>query len=282
MSRPSPAAARTVAVLNFFVEHPTQAFTLTDLVRSLRLSRATCHALLATLVDTGYLYRKPDKSYVIGPALVAAGRIARTYYSPIEIAREEMRSLADEFDAICTALFREKYELVLRDRAGGMSHLGWLPPIGQRVNMMTLWGGISFAWDSDAVILDWINKVDVDPASDEREQVLAAMKAARERGYFFAVRQDSWSNELADAPLEERRQHTNYFLRDVEDSRTYALSFMMAPVMDEKGVAFVITLSALRHDVTGAQIRQMAQALVEACRRVSDFLLRAGGQSDKG
>lgn len=281
MSRPSPAAARTIAVLNFFVEHPTQAFTLTDLVKSLRLSRATCHALLATLVDTGYLYRKPDKSYVIGPALVAAGRTARAYYSPLEIAREEMRSLADEYDAICTALFREKEEIVLRDRAGGMSHLGWLPPIGQRINMMTLWGGLSLAWESDATILDWINRVEIDPASEERARALDAMRAARERGYFFAVRQDSWSNELAHAPLEERREHTNLFVRDLDDDRSYTLSFMMAPVMDKKGVAFVITLSALRHDVTGAQIKQTARSLVDACNRVSAFLLRADVDSDE-
>src|SRR5690606_7628278 len=141
------------------------------------------------------LYRKPDKSYGIGPALLPAGRTARAYYSPLELAREERRSLADEDDASCTALFREKEEIVLRDRAGGMAHLGWLPPIGQRINMMTLWGGLSLAWESDATILDWINRVEIDPASEERARALDAMRAARERGYFFAVRQDSWSNE---------------------------------------------------------------------------------------
>eukprot|EP00456_Euglypha_rotunda_P003034 TRINITY_DN105420_c0_g2_i1.p2 TRINITY_DN105420_c0_g2~~TRINITY_DN105420_c0_g2_i1.p2 ORF type:complete len:111 (-),score=19.28 TRINITY_DN105420_c0_g2_i1:10-342(-) len=58
MARSSPGVKRIVSILNFFADHPEQAFTLTDLVRALKLSRATCHALLTGLVESGYLYRK--------------------------------------------------------------------------------------------------------------------------------------------------------------------------------------------------------------------------------
>ena len=96
MTRQSPAVGRIVSILNFFVEHPQQAFTLTQIVKSLRLSRATCHALLVGLVEAGYLYRRPDKSYVLGPALISLAVNAQQHFSPLAVARQEMRMLADE------------------------------------------------------------------------------------------------------------------------------------------------------------------------------------------
>ena len=69
MTRTSPGVKRIAAILDFLADHPTQSFALTDLVRALKLSRATCHALLTGLVDVGYLFRTSDKTYVLGPAL---------------------------------------------------------------------------------------------------------------------------------------------------------------------------------------------------------------------
>src|SRR3546814_10662225 len=108
MARTSPGVQRIVSILNFFADHPEQSFTLTDLVRALKLSRATCHALLTGLVEAGYLYRSHDKSYVLGPTLDAIGRIADPHSSPLQITQPEMRALADEFDAVCSAFFRDR------------------------------------------------------------------------------------------------------------------------------------------------------------------------------
>ena len=85
MSRSSPGVRRVAAILNFIADHPGQAFALTDLVRALKLSRATCHALLTGLVDVGYLFRTSDKTYVLGPALAARrlGISRNTFYRRI-------------------------------------------------------------------------------------------------------------------------------------------------------------------------------------------------------
>src|ERR1700744_3126443 len=107
MSRSSPGVRRVAAILNFIADHPGQAFALTDLVRALKLSRATCHALLTGLVDVGYLYRTSDKNYMLGPSLASIGRIALQHASPLQVAQPEMRALADEFDVFCAAYFRE-------------------------------------------------------------------------------------------------------------------------------------------------------------------------------
>src|SRR3546814_14669821 len=115
MARTSPGVQRIVSILNFFADHPEQSFTLTDLVRALKLRRATCHALLPGLAEAGYLYRRHDKSSLLGPTLAEIGRIADPHSSPPQIAQPEMRALTDAFDAGCPA--------VLPDRDGGV-HIG--------------------------------------------------------------------------------------------------------------------------------------------------------------
>jgi DNA-binding IclR family transcriptional regulator len=150
MTRFSPAVTRTVAVLNFFAEHPDQSFTLTDIVKALRLSRATCHALLAALVDVGYLYRDSNKNHVLGPALASIGRIALEHFSPLQAARPEMRKLADEFDAVCSAIFRDRDEIVVRERAASASHIGWttISTPSRRTPLAPPLGNVFMAWTS--------------------------------------------------------------------------------------------------------------------------------------
>ena len=59
--RPAPGAERVVAVLNFLAAHPDESFTLSELSRRLDLNKATCHALLMTLTQAGYLLRHPTR-----------------------------------------------------------------------------------------------------------------------------------------------------------------------------------------------------------------------------
>ncbi|MFD2135638.1 helix-turn-helix domain-containing protein [Novosphingobium resinovorum] len=159
MSRSSPGVARVAAILNFIADHPGQAFALTDLVRALKLSRATCHALLTGLVDVGYLYRTTDKTYVLGPALAAIGRTAAAHFSPLQVAQPEMRSLADEFDVVCGAYFLEGDVIHLRERAASLSHIGYPVPLGTRMPLRWIQAMTFFARsarDADA----WVSRAD--------------------------------------------------------------------------------------------------------------------------
>jgi DNA-binding IclR family transcriptional regulator len=135
MTRSSPGVRRVAAILNFIADHPGQAFALTDLVRALKLSRATCHALLTGLVEVGYLYRASDKSYVLGPALARIGRSVADHFSPLQVAQPEMRKLADEFDVICTAYSFEGDSAAVRERAASASHIGYAAPLGSRMKL---------------------------------------------------------------------------------------------------------------------------------------------------
>jgi len=148
MTRSSPGVKRIAAILDFLADHPAQAFALTDLVRALKLSRATCHALLTGLVEVGYLYRTSDKTYVLGPALAKVGRAAAQNMSPLQIAQPEMRALADEFDVVCSAFFLEGDTIVSRERAASISHVGYSIPLGTRVRLLPRSLPTFFSWSA--------------------------------------------------------------------------------------------------------------------------------------
>jgi DNA-binding IclR family transcriptional regulator len=272
MARSSPAVGRTVAVLNLFADHPTQAFTLTDIITTLRLSRATCHALLVALTDSNYLYRRVDKSYVIGPALVAIGKVAHDNFSPLEVARLEMRKLADEFEAIGTALFREKNDLVLRAQAGSVFHVGGLHPIGQRVSMMSPWGALYHAAANPEALDRWGPAIGIDPDSEQGAAIRDVTEAIQRRGYMFGVHDLMQAGGPTTKPFYEPSALTNFFVSELEPTKLYSLAFVMAPVRDAKGVAFLLNLSGFRQNLTGRQVDDMGRVLEAACRRISDFI----------
>jgi len=189
----------------------------------------------------------------------------------------QRRLLAEQFDVRCNAVVHEKTEAVLRESLGGMSHLGWHPPIGQRTSMLVPWGGLSLAWDGDEAIAQWMAAMDLGPGSEDGKAFLAAVERARQRGYYFGVRHQGWVNEMAQAPVEQRRELTDFSLLELDDAASYPLASVIAPVRDETGVVLILVLSGLTHAVSGAQIREIGEALKAACGRVSDFLVAAAG-----
>lgn len=276
MARSSPGVKRMVSVLNFFAEHPGQAFTLTDIVRALKLSRATCHALLTGLVEYGYLYRTSDKSYVIGPALVAIGRIANEHFSPLQVAQPEMRALADQFDAICSAFFRQGSDVVVRGRATSMSHLGYSIPLGARLPLRPPFGAIYYAWSPPAEVERWLGQLSPRPEPDQRADMIRGMAFAREHGFAFGIR----TTRASFPPVEPERtiierpaEFPAAALHEIDADKAYRLAFVLAPVFDRKGkVEFVLGLVGFDRQVSGADVMGMGQALRAACDRISDYI----------
>ena len=61
------------------------------LARHADVSQATCHAILATLVDAGYVVRDPSsKSYSLGPAFLGLGDAAARAFPEVRVARVEL------------------------------------------------------------------------------------------------------------------------------------------------------------------------------------------------
>lgn len=275
MARSSPGVGRVVAILNFLAEHPEQAFTLTDIVRALKVSRATCHALLTGLVDAGYLYRTSDKSYVLGPGLVAIGRIADQHYSPLRIAQPEMRALADEFDAICSAVFREGNDIVVRERSASRSHLGWSVPRGTRLPLKAPTFTLFTAWSPPAATDAFIDETMPGTSPERRAELNEAARFTREMGF-----QTVMSTSL------ERQRTFNWLLdeaggeppvrvaTEVDPDTLYPLASVVAPVFDaQRQIEFVLGLMGFTGQHRGSDIIAMGRTLREACDRITGFIV---------
>lgn len=276
MAGGSPSAQRVIAILNFFADHPGQAFTLTDLVRSLRLSRATAHAFLTTLADAGYLYRASDKSYVLGPALAAIGQVATTHFSPLQVAQPEMRRLADEFDVVCSAIFRERGDIVVRERATSHSNLGFTLPRGGRMPLRPPFGGVFFASSSVSAVDAWLGQLSPPPVPGQREEMLAGMEFVKNHGYQFTVRTQQQPPEDMSTDwlfIESMDDRPVLLLSSLDPGASYPLSSITAPVFGPGGtVAFVLVLVGFGGTHTGAQVAAIGERVRDAADRVAGFL----------
>lgn len=274
MSRSSPGVARVAAILNFIADHPGQAFALTDLVRALKLSRATCHALLTGLVDVGYLYRTTDKTYVLGPALAAIGRTAADHFSPLQVAQPEMRSLADEFDVVCGAYFLEGEIIHLRERAASVSHIGYPVPLGTRMPLRWI-QAITFFARAPREADTWIARADPAPGEDQLAQFRAGLELARARGFTPLVRRPGEEDGVGmrsgteDPPVVP--------LLAIEGARTYPLMALMAPIYDARNrVMMALVMAGFHGAMDGDAVTHAGQRLAAACERISGFLSGRG------
>lgn len=275
MTRSSPGVLRVAAILNFMADHPGQAFALTDLVRALKLSRATCHALLAGLVDVGYLYRASDKTYVLGPKLAAIGRTAAESLSPMQVAQPEMRRLADEFDVVCSAFFLENGMIHLRERAASVSHVGFSAPLGTRVKLRAPSAAVFLSWQPDEAQA-WLSSLKPAPTDEQREAMVQTMAFGRKYGFVAFVRNADAGPSMITAPEfleDDARQARITLLGSLEPERTYEVTSITAPVFNSKSkLVFVMGMMGFNRTMTGEKILAAAEQLKETCRRIGRFI----------
>jgi len=275
MSRSSPGVMRVAAILNFIADHPGQAFALTDLVRALKLSRATCHALLTGLVDVGYLYRTSDKTYVLGPALAAIGATAAEHFSPLQVAKPEMRSLADEFDIVCGAYFLEGDTMHLRDRAASASHVGYPVPMGARLNLHWTQALVYFS-RTDREADNWLQRTDSNPSDENVEAMRQGMEFVREHGFVVHMRRAGFSYEDGGGSTFVPPEGNDVPIRpdyELEPDKAYPVAAIMAPVYDAKDrVPISLVMAGFRTALTGEEAMAAGKRLAEACERISKFV----------
>lgn len=277
MSRSSPGVRRVAAILNFIADHPGQAFALTDLVRALKLSRATCHALLTGLVDVGYLYRTSDKTYVLGPALAAIGRTAADQFSPLQVAHPEMRAIADEFDVVCGAYFLEGDTLHLRDRAASASHVGYPVPLGTRMPLRSAQAGVFFA-RSPRDLEAWLGRTQPSPAPERVGDLRDSVGFVERHGYLVLVRKPGVTlGGPVDPQAISAQTGTDELpvtqLLAFDEAQHYPLAAIMAPVFDHRDkVSFALLMAGFHNALTGSQVAAAGERLHEACARISAFV----------
>lgn len=271
MTQISPPVTRAVSVLNFLAEHAEQAFTLSEIAKSLRISSATCHNLLTALTDAGYLYRTAGKTYVLGPALARVSQAALAPAVTMQVARPEMRLLADEFDVVCSASFLVDDKIIVRERASSVSHLNWHKQ-SLTVHSLASSGAMFLAWD-DATLARWQaeRSASLDPV--EVEQQSKALAFLRTRGFTFGVRKAPLVDAKQARELQNQDDMTEHAPTSLDPQELYELAYVVAPVFAHPGaVAFSLSLTGFTAALPGAAIEAMGERLRSACDRIGAFI----------
>lgn len=278
MARSAPSVDRVIGVLNFFAEHPDHGFSLTDIIRTLQLNRATCHGLLNALADAGYLYRDAAKKYRMGPALAAIGRIAHQSFAPVEAARDQMRRLADTHDLVCFAASRVGSEMIFLEKMVSRSHLE--PQSGRAPrHMIAPPGGSSFiAWAPQTEIDAWLDAFDPPLDAQGRSNVLEALGRIRALRFSHNVdygvdTRDPLAQMAAGAKVTGGAGFVPSFARPIEPETAYPVTYISSPVLGaSREVLFTISLTGFGEPISGSRVLELGSDLRRSTEKISNVL----------
>ncbi len=281
MARRAPAVERAVAVLNYLAAHPGERFSLSEVARDLSLNKATLHAILGALTDAGYLSRDPEqKSYTLGPALVALGNAALGTFSAADYALPEMQALTGELGLDCVASAAIHDEIVILARTGTLRPFGINVQPGQRLPLAPPLGTVFVAWSSDEVVDRYLAGVGPPPSAQRLERYRRAITAVRARGYSVGLegpptppRPRDGRGSTHPPTLEESVRGVEieeYALIDLHRASSYRLNHIGAPVFGPDGeVAVGLFLIGFAGVVSAERVPEYAARLRSACERVT-------------
>lgn len=277
MARRTPAVERAVAVLNHLAANQDESFTLSELSRDLDINKATAHALLATLVDASYLVRdEEDKTYSLGPALIAVGNAAVEGFPAATLAEEPMRRIADEFDLECVASAAIGDEIVILVSVGSGRPIGMNIRPGMRLPLVPPLGTVFVAWEGRERIDHWLSGLGPGADAADFERYRSALDVVRERGFSVglggdeqqrlveSLQADGPRRRPPDAPGEE------YALTELADAREYRINHIGAPVFGpDAHVVLALFLIGFRGQIPASEVPRYAERLVAAADSVT-------------
>jgi DNA-binding IclR family transcriptional regulator len=180
--RVSPPTQRVVAVLDFLSRHPHQRFGLSELARQLGLSKPTCLGIVTTLTASNCLVRDArDKTYRLGPALIALGHAAQETLLVSPQARDELQRLSATHNAIAglSAVLDDRITLLeLVAPAGVNAGVG----VGQSYPFAPPVGLMFVLWD-DSALGDWLSRPATVPLHTDSERLDRVITQCRSAGY---------------------------------------------------------------------------------------------------
>jgi DNA-binding IclR family transcriptional regulator len=170
-----------VAILDFLAKHPQDRFGLSELARRLNLAKPTCLGIVTTLTESGYLVRDTDKTYRLGPSLIALGHLAQESLRVNPAARAELARLSRTFDttAALAAVVDDRItllELVQPPGADVGVRVGQSYPFAPPVGLMFV------LWDRDA-LRSWLDRAPTIPLRTETQRLDRVIAECRTTGY---------------------------------------------------------------------------------------------------
>ncbi|SEO83186.1 DNA-binding transcriptional regulator, IclR family [Trujillonella endophytica] len=275
MARTTPGVGRAVSVLTFLAAHSGEEFSLSELARRLELSKATCHAVLASLADAGFVLRHPGRStYRLGPGLIALGRAAEESLGVVDVARDEMRALATRLNAACLATAVVGEEIVVVSTANAGAPLSVVVPVGQRLPLVPPFGTVFLAWAAPEAIDRWLRRLDSDASEEEVDRLRRAVADIRRRGYIAALQPASGDAAAVgpDALAGTLATEDDALVR-LGGAAPFRISYVVAPVFGpDATVALALTLVGLPEQLPATELSTYARELTTAAARVTEAI----------
>lgn len=287
----SQPTARALAILDLLMANPHQAFGLTEMTRRLNLNKATCHAILTTMANYGFLVQHPKtKAYRLGPSIIAAGNAAFAQFPVLEYARPELEALQNDLGVGFGVTGRSKMHQVLLAMYGRASEMIDSFQLGLRLPN-TAPVAACFTAFSDAKYLEaWLTRAhDSRNGYNEKldQKLRVSLIAIRARGYEVTLKtkaeaelrkeleriHNSWSlTHLEDAA--NKFQHDlcdeHYHLDRVDTKARYEVSTITVPVFVYKQVPIMCFVAgSTDKTMSGARIEEVAARIKESADRIT-------------
>jgi DNA-binding IclR family transcriptional regulator len=279
---------RVIDVLNFLAAHPTEAFTLAEIAKHLRLSNGSAHRVLTTMARAQFLSRnEKHKTYSLGAALVAIGQATVEKHRGIDVARRELSRLSVELNVQCSANVVVDGDLLVLVREGmPQSHLG-LTQVGERRPFIPPWGLCHVAWSGDESIQTYLGRASEHLSKASRAHLLAAFALIRRRGFAIASRGPSTSEARRNTVSPVGRARDEAYLAaiskmvgqlslkelqllDVSEVGSEGISYLAAPVFSPTGtVSLQLVISGIPKLLSAAKIERFAERLCASAALVT-------------
>lgn len=272
--------------------NPDQAFGLTEMTRRLNLNKATCHAILTTMSNYGFLVQHPKtKAYRLGPSIIAAGNAAFAQFPVLEYARPELESLQDELGIGFAVTGRSKAHMVLLALYGRATPLIDSFQLGLRLPNTAPIAACFTAWSPAKHLEAWLTRAHearggYDEKLDQRLRV--SVIAIRARGFEVTLKTRAEARLTEELKrihnawnLQELEEVTQQYQRDLCDEyvhldridprQRYDVSFVSVPVFAYKQLpAMCFTAGSFDRPVSGEEIEHIAARMKESADRITE------------
>jgi DNA-binding IclR family transcriptional regulator len=260
---------------------PARSFSLADISRRLGISRATGHAILATLAHHRWVVRhEPSASYSWGPAI---GALARPTHD--REFRSLLEGLSESVGAQVFLARREGAMLKVTDSVGD-SLAAPRVTAGLRMPLVAPFGRDYVAWAGEQAIKAWLAGIG-EPSTALRKRLTSVLAQVRERGYVIerlsreyvrvylalrALAADGEPDEItarlagafADLTL------VDYLPDELDGSAEHQIATISVPVRDSDGVVSMSITAAPFRGLSAKEIRQFGAAVRDVARRIEE------------
>jgi DNA-binding IclR family transcriptional regulator len=266
-----------VAIMHLLAGDSRRTFSLAEISRSLDLSRATCHAILATLSRHQWVVRhEPSAGYSWGPAIGALTRTNECEYRP------HLQALSDAVGAQVFLARRDGASLVVTESVGQFREAPRIET-GLRMPLVAPFGRDYIAWAGPVAIKGWLEGIEA-PSVKLRRRLTDVLGQVRERGYvierlsreyvrvYLALRALAADGEpdvitarlagaFADLTLVD-------YLADELGGAVHPIATISAPIRDGDGVVTRSVTAAPFRGLRAGEIDAMGSAVRNVARQI--------------